>query len=80
MSTNASTTTPITPPSTAPSKILHHPTKEIVQPKTSGAIDRIKNAPKDYIPISRTPKRQRSSRFHITENIELEKLPNLKGK
>lgn len=41
---------------------------------------KIKNA-KD-IPISatgKTPKRQKSSRFHITERVELEKLPNLKG-
>ena len=42
---------------------------------------KIKNAGKD-IPISatgKTPKRQKSSRFHITERVELEKLPNLKG-
>lgn len=46
----------------------------------SGPMSKIKN-PKD-IPISsagKTPKRQKSSRFHVTERVELEKLPNLKG-
>eukprot|EP00158_Paraphelidium_tribonemae_P005414 Partr_v1_DN27321_c0_g1_i8_m46381 putative Protein phosphatase 2A regulatory B subunit (B56 family) len=41
----------------------------------SGPINRLKNAPKDSIPISKTPRRQRSSRFHVTEKVELEKLP-----
>ena len=46
----------------------------------SGTISRLKNAPKDLIPLSKTPRRQRSSRFHVTERVELEKLPNFKGK
>jgi serine/threonine-protein phosphatase 2A regulatory subunit B' len=45
----------------------------------SGPINRLKNTPKDVIPISKTPRRQRSSRFHVTEHIELEKLAAFKG-
>ncbi|KAJ3218865.1 minichromosome maintenance protein 5 [Dinochytrium kinnereticum] len=45
----------------------------------SGALNRIKNSPKDAIPISKTPRRQRSSRFHVTERVELEKLVSFKG-
>ncbi|KAI9355737.1 phosphatase 2A regulatory B subunit-domain-containing protein [Zopfochytrium polystomum] len=44
----------------------------------SGSISRIKNSPKDMIPLSKT-KRQGSSRFHITERVELEKLNSFKG-
>ncbi|KXS15101.1 B56-domain-containing protein [Gonapodya prolifera JEL478] len=43
-------------------------------PKT-GAFSRLK---KDAIPISKTPRRQRSSRFHVTEKVELEKLLSFK--
>jgi len=45
----------------------------------SGALNRLKN-PKEVIPISKTPRRQRSSRFHVTEKVELEKLVGFKGK
>ncbi|GAA5910262.1 phosphatase 2A regulatory subunit B56 family protein [Sporobolomyces salmoneus] len=31
--------------------------------------------PKDTIPLSKTPRKQRSSRFHVTEKVELERLP-----
>ncbi|KAJ3044123.1 Serine/threonine-protein phosphatase 2A 56 kDa regulatory subunit gamma isoform [Rhizophlyctis rosea] len=44
----------------------------------SGPLNRIKNSPKDTIPISKTPRRQRSSRFHVTERVDLEKLANFK--
>ncbi|KAI3637116.1 hypothetical protein MIR68_004822 [Amoeboaphelidium protococcarum] len=44
----------------------------------SGPLSRLKNAAKDTIPISKTPRRQRSSRFHVTERVELEKLPGFK--
>lgn len=44
----------------------------------SGPLQRLKNGPKDVIPISKTPRRQRSSRFHVTERVELEKLSNFK--
>jgi len=41
-------------------------------------MNRLKNTPKEIIPISKTPRRQRSSRFHITDSVEIEKLPLLK--
>lgn len=44
----------------------------------TGQIAKIKNG-KDTLPVAKTPKRQKSSRFHVTEKVELEKLPNLKG-
>lgn len=44
----------------------------------SGSMGKIKNV-KDLPVVGKTPKRQKSSRFHVTERIELEKLPNLKG-
>ncbi|KAM0756299.1 protein phosphatase 2A regulatory B subunit [Meredithblackwellia eburnea MCA 4105] len=31
--------------------------------------------PKDTIPMAKTPRKQRSSRFHVTERVELERLP-----
>ncbi|PWN38107.1 protein phosphatase 2A regulatory B subunit [Meira miltonrushii] len=52
------------------------------QPPKAGTLNRLRQGmpqgPKDTIPItSKTPPRkQRSSRFHVTEKIELEKLPN----
>jgi len=45
----------------------------------NGPINRIKNASKDTIPIAVGPRRQHSSRFHVTEKIELEKLVGFKG-
>lgn len=46
----------------------------------SGPFNRLKQnatgAPKDTLPVMKSPRKQRSSRFHITEKIELEKLPN----
>jgi hypothetical protein len=54
-----------------------HPTQSKATPPL-GPLGKIKNA-KD-LPISvKTPKRQKSSRFHVAERVELEKLPNLKG-
>ncbi|KAI9209749.1 phosphatase 2A regulatory B subunit-domain-containing protein [Polychytrium aggregatum] len=44
----------------------------------SGPLNRLKNGPKDTIPVSKAPRRQRSSRFHVTERVELEKLSNFK--
>lgn len=31
---------------------------------------------KDTIPMAKTPRKQRSSRFHVTEKVELERLPS----
>ncbi|RKP20961.1 B56-domain-containing protein [Rozella allomycis CSF55] len=56
-------------------EIIHKNEKEA--PKTN-PMNRLKNTPKDSIPLSKTPRRQRSSRFHVTEKVELEKLANLK--
>ncbi|KAJ3192130.1 Serine/threonine-protein phosphatase 2A 56 kDa regulatory subunit gamma isoform, partial [Entophlyctis luteolus] len=47
-------------------------------PKAGGALSRLKGAPKDTIPVSKAPRRQRSSRFHVTERVDLERLPNFK--
>ena len=55
-----------------------HPT----QPKETpplGPLGKIKNAKDLPISAAKTPKRQKSSRFHVAERVELEKLPNLKG-
>ncbi|EPQ30407.1 uncharacterized protein PFL1_01933 [Pseudozyma flocculosa PF-1] len=56
---------------------------ELATPPKAGALNRLRQGttstgPKDTIPItSKTPPRkQRSSRFHVTEKVELEKLPN----
>lgn len=55
------------------------------QPPKVGTLNRLRQAvppgPKDTIPItSKTPPRkQRSSRFHVTERVEIEKLPNFGG-
>lgn len=48
-------------------------------PKT-GALNRLKNAPKDQIPISKAPRRQKSSRFYVTEKVQLERTPAFDGK
>ena len=53
-------------------------TPEKLQQPKSGPIAKIKSQ-KDTIPLLKTPKRQKSSRFHITEKVELEKLPPFKG-
>ncbi|ORE13917.1 serine/threonine-protein phosphatase 2A regulatory subunit gamma isoform [Rhizopus microsporus] len=45
-------------------------------PKT-GPINRLKNAPRDRIPVNKTPtRRQKSSRFYSTEKIPLERTPS----
>ncbi|KAG0265779.1 hypothetical protein BG011_004133 [Mortierella polycephala] len=59
-------------PATPPGKSLGE--KEV--PK-SGPLNRMKSAPLDAIPISKTPRRQRSSRFHVTERVTLERLQAL---
>lgn len=56
------------------------------QPPKAGSLNRLRQGVpvgvKDTIPItSKTPPRkQRSSRFHVTERVEIEKLPNFGGK
>ncbi|CAO3617781.1 unnamed protein product [Mucor hiemalis] len=38
----------------------------------------LKGASKDTIPIGKVPKRQKSSRFHVSNKVDLEKLPSFK--
>jgi serine/threonine-protein phosphatase 2A regulatory subunit B' len=59
---------------------------EFATPPKVGTLNRLRqgpstSTPKDTIPItSKTPPRkQRSSRFHVTEKVELEKLPHFNG-
>ncbi|KAI7891549.1 phosphatase 2A regulatory B subunit-domain-containing protein [Mucor mucedo] len=56
------------------SPTLHKPGNERDMPK-SGPISRLKNAPRDQIPVSKTPRRQKSSRFYTKEKIQLERTP-----
>jgi hypothetical protein len=44
----------------------------------TGPIAKIKNQ-KDTFPVTKTPKRQKSSRFHISEKVKLEPLQLIKG-
>ncbi|CAO3623217.1 unnamed protein product [Cunninghamella echinulata] len=55
---------------------MHHGNKPSERdiPKT-GALNRLRNAPKDQIPISKAPRRQKSSRFYVTEKVQLERTP-----
>ena len=62
------------------------PLRELGTPPKAGTLNRLRqgpstSGPKDTIPItSKTPPRkQRSSRFHVTEKVELEKLPHFNG-
>lgn len=55
---------------------------ELATPPKLGALNRLRQGPstlgpKDTIPITAKtpPRKQRSSRFHVTEKVELEKLP-----
>lgn len=49
-------------------------------PKTGPLHHRLKNAPMDQIPISKAPRRQKSSRFYVTEKVVLEPTPAFHGK
>ncbi|MCO5573880.1 hypothetical protein L7F22_027655 [Adiantum nelumboides] len=59
-------------------------TTEGATPPKIGTLNRLRQGgsiaqgPKDTIPITNKtpPRKQRSSRFHVTEKVELEKLPN----
>ena len=43
-------------------------------------MNRLRGTPKDTIPIvGKTPRKQRSSRFYVTEKVDIEKLPNFMG-
>lgn len=51
-------------------------TEPAIPPKAG--LNRLRQGPKDTIPVNAKtpPRKQRSSRFHVTEKVELEKLPN----
>jgi len=50
-------------------------------PPKAGPLNRLRGGPKDTIPIvGKTPRKQRSSRFYVTERVDIEKLPNFAGK
>lgn len=49
-------------------------------PPKAGPLNRLRGTPKDTIPIvGKTPRKQRSSRFYVTERVDIEKLPNFMG-
>lgn len=59
---------------------LHGPN---ATPPKAGPISKLRGnvpgqgTPKDTIPIAKTPRKQRSSRFHVTEKIDIKPLPAL---
>ncbi|CAO3688368.1 unnamed protein product [Umbelopsis vinacea] len=71
-----------TPPTT-PDLPIHSPSSKSPSLTNPGGdvpkntpINRLKGTPKDTIPVNKSPRRQKSSRFHTNENVELEKYPN----
>ncbi|RIB06671.1 phosphatase 2A regulatory B subunit-domain-containing protein [Gigaspora rosea] len=64
-----SSTSPISPANS-------HKSHSKEEPPKRDPLNRLKGAPKDVIPLSKVPRRQRSSRFHASGVVELEKLPN----
>lgn len=51
----------------------------IATPPRVGTLNRLRG-PKDTIPIvGKTPRKQRSSRFYVTEKVDIKKLPNFGG-
>jgi len=50
------------------------------QPPKAGQLTKLRQGPRDTIPIvGKSPRKQRSSRFHVTEKVHLEKLPAFSG-
>lgn len=45
--------------------------------KLRGTVPGGQGTPKDTIPMAKTPRKQRSSRFHVSEKIEIRPLPSL---
>ncbi|KAH8549887.1 putative B-type regulatory subunit of protein phosphatase 2A [Umbelopsis sp. PMI_123] len=75
---NVTNTPPPTPdpPSLSPTSKSPSHSKPGNDPLKTTAINRLMGTPKDTIPVSKSPRRQKSSRFYSQENVELEKLPN----
>jgi len=66
-------------PDPSPPEIIERTslTGEPVPPRNS-TLNRLRSGPKDTIPV-KPPRKQRSSRFVITEKVEIEKLPPFMG-
>jgi serine/threonine-protein phosphatase 2A regulatory subunit B' len=60
---------------------LHQPGEPATPPRSTTTLNnRLRQAPKDTIPIvGKPPRKQRSSRFHVTEKVEIERLPAFNG-
>lgn len=49
-------------------------------PPRAGPLQRLRGGPKDTIPIvGKAPRKQRSSRFYVSDKVEIEKLPSFTG-
>lgn len=49
-------------------------------PPRAGTFNRLRTGPKDTIPmVGKPPRKQRSSRFVVTEKVEIERLPPFLG-
>ena len=76
-----------TPPSPTSAVSPHHVSSlhgPNATPPKAGPISKLRGTvpggqagPKDTIPIAKTPRKQRSSRFHVSEKIEIRPLPSL---
>lgn len=66
------------PPSNAPPGPGGQATPPKAGAQSAGKL-RPAGTPKDTIPMAKTPRKQRSSRFHVTEKVELERLPGFMG-
>ena len=63
-----------------PATIERHSLDGSVTPPRANTLTRLRTGPKDTIPIvGKPPRKQRSSRFVITEKVEIEKLPPFMG-
>lgn len=61
--------------------VPHQPGEPATPPRSTATLNnRLRQAPKDTIPIvGKPPRKQRSSRFHVTEKVEIERLPAFNG-
>jgi serine/threonine-protein phosphatase 2A regulatory subunit B' len=59
----------------------HLPGEPATPPRATTTLNnRLRQAPKDTIPmVGKPPRKQRSSRFHVTEKVEIERLPAFNG-
>lgn len=71
-----------TPPKPGPVNKLRAGTSSPGSPGSpaSGGLGSPTGGIKDTIPIAKTPRKQRSSRFHVTERVEIHRLPGFLGR